>query len=295
MQEFVEVLRQGMQTVSGGHINVEGSDLKAQYIPRLELAGNILQPYAATPTDSGTITYDEKSVVLAGVNAMVEFNPMSFADTWQPFQQKGPLVFPELPPEVQLAMIEELLAEASDELELNIWRGDTAGSAPVNVFDGIFKKAAADAAVVDVSTPVTLTDANIIGELARLYAVIPAAVKFGPRPPKIFVSYADWQLYGDAYKALTYKGGDVVDVAPKAYNGLEIVPLPGVPKNKMLAAIGMADRRSDLHLIIPDAEANLTTVQVERKLNYSDLYFMKMTFRAGIVFRWSKQITAYNA
>lgn len=295
MQEFVEVLRQGMQTVSGGHINVEGSDLKAQYIPRLELTGNILQPYAATPTDSGTMTYDEKSVVLTAANAMVEFNPMAFADTWQPYQPTGPLVFAELLPAVQLAIIEELLAEASDELELNIWRGDTAGAAPVNIFDGIFKKAAADAAVVDVSTPVALTAVNIIGELARLYAAIPAAVKFGPRPPKIFMSYADWQHYGDAWKALTYKGGDVVDVAPARYNGLEIVPLPGVPKDKMLAAIAQADRRSDLHLIIPDAETNLTTVQVERKLNYSDLYFMKMTFRAGVVFRWSKQITAYNA
>jgi hypothetical protein len=79
------------------------------------------------------------------------------------------------------------------------------------------------------------------------------------------------------------------------YGGLPVVPLPGMPNNKMMAAIGYDAAYSDLNLAVPDFDGNTSSVRVERVLPSSEEFFMKMMFKAGVVFRHAGQITAYNA
>ena len=62
-----------------------------------------------------TSNYDEKSLDPVDFMAFTVFNPRTFENIWRKWQPKGNLVFSELPPEAQNA----LLAELAKQVQLN--------------------------------------------------------------------------------------------------------------------------------------------------------------------------------
>jgi hypothetical protein len=296
LDEIVIQLTTGNPTVSGDNIRIHSGINKKLSIVRLK-ASDIIQAYKATPeaSDSGTLAYDETSALTGSYMLYARFDPETYADLWRPFQPTGAFVFQTLPDAVKMSILKEYIRVHSEHLEQIIWQGDSTLAAPSNMryFDGAFKKAADDANVIDVATPVTLTDVNIVGELGRVLAATPKKVKDHP-DFKIFISTEDHELYGDAQAAKSTKGTNDWDEAPLKFKGKNLVPLPGVPKDKMLALVASSAITSNFHLAIKFRD-DANTIKADVVANDSEEHFVKMAFRAGVLFSFGEEVTAYNA
>jgi hypothetical protein len=297
--EFLETilvkLTTGNPTVSGGHIRIHSGVNHKISIPRIS-GSDLIKDYKATPeaSDSGTVTITEEEILTGGYMLYARFNPETFANFWRPFQPVGSaFVFQELPQAVQMAIMEEFLRVHSEFIENLIFQGDTAGSAPNDKFDGALKVAAGDSDVIDVSTPISLTAGNIVAEIGRVYAAIPQAVKISPNC-KIFVSYDDFELYGDAQRAKANKGLEDWDITPRSFKGKTIVPTYGMPKDSMLATVASSGMDSNLHMAIKFAQ-DFDQIKVGPVANDSEEMFLKMAFKAGIGYSFGSQVVAYNA
>lgn len=299
--EFLETiavrLTTGNPMVRDGHIRVHSGIQHRIYIPRIK-ASDIIKDYVASPSDSdsGTIAFDETDALTGDYMLYARFNPEVFAPFWKPYQPVGSaFVFQECAPSVQMAIMEEFLRIHAEQLENIIFQGDTALSSPdVNrFFDGIFKTASADSDVVDVSTPVALTSANIVGEFERMFNDIPQAVKAHPNR-KWFISYTDYYKWGKAQQDKTNKGTDDWQTPPLEYKGFPLVPTVGVPENKMIAMVASAGMDSNLHFAIKFRD-DLQAIKTGKVANDSEEEFIKMAFKAGIVFSFGEEVTAYNA
>jgi len=185
------------------------------------------------------------------------------------------------------------MAMHGDYIEQAIWRASTVGAAPLDKFNGIFRVANQDAAVLDVAAPAVLSAANIIGELLKVYNTVPAAVRYKSEF-KIFMPQDAWEFYGTASYNQTNKGIDETMAPGTTYRGKTLVPLPGIPTDKMLAAVSNNSQLSNIHVAIHASE-DLSTLQVERLQNNSELFFFKMLCKGGTGFGWGGEITAYNA
>jgi hypothetical protein len=296
LETIVTLMTLGNPTVENGHIRVHSGVNSKISIPRIK-ATNLVQPYKPSPVtgDSGTLTFDEAAIITGGYMLYAEYDPESFASFWRPFQPEGSaFVFQELPQSVQMAIMSEFLRIHGEQLENIIWQGDTAlSSDPLEYFDGIFKVASADASVIDVATPVVLTDANIVGELGRVFDAAPARVKASP-DWKIFCSIEDWYLYGTAQRNKANKGSEDWQEPPRLFRGKQLVPTAGVPKDKILACVASADMSSNLHFAIKFRN-DFNQIKAGKLAANSEMEFMKMAFKGGVQFSWGEEVVAYNA
>lgn len=299
--EFLETilvrLSTGNPTVSNGHIRIHANVNSKLSVPRIK-ASDVIKDYKATPVagDSGTIAFDENEVLTGSYMLYARYDPENFASFWKPFQPEGSaFVFQELPESVQMSIMEEFLRIASEHLETIIYQGDSGLSSPNTnrFFDGAFAIAAANADVIDVSTPITLTSANIEGEMDRTFLLIPQAVKANPNC-KWFMSYTDWYKFGKAQIDKTYKGINAHDEPPRSYRGITIVPTVGVPEGKFLICVASAGMDSNFHFAIKFMN-DFDAIKTGKVANDSEEEFIKMAFKAGVVFGFGEEVVAYNA
>lgn len=264
---------------------------KTLNVPKIS-SDDLVQDYAATPSSSGTLTITEATLSPQKFNIYTEFNPMDFDDFWRPATGDSPLVFKRLAPELQVELVSEVLRNNATWWGRNLWQGDTAGSAPNNKFNGFKKVMNGDATVIDVATPVTLTAANIEGELDRLRAVTPAAVWNHP-DFSIVGSHATGQLYGEAQKDQTNKGVDFTMAGVNLYWGKRCYFLSGMPDDVLIAGV-MNNTRSSNFWVGVEAVGDGDLVKVEPLQANSDLYFIKMTMKAATQIIWGAETVGYN-
>ncbi len=264
------------ETVAGGHINIETDIRKDRSLPRMQMS-QIIQDRAATPVSSGLFTYDERKLTPKDWMVYVEFNPNDFRAIWQTFQSTDPFVFSELPNDVQIVMV-RLVLEGQNGVNpyigQAIWQGDiAAGTPPLDKFDGLRVKAAADATVVDV-VGTTLTAANIFAELQKVYDASRVEARRHP-DYKIFIPDSAFELYTNALRDLTNKSIDPTEEAPKLFRGKTLVNLVGMPDDTMTATVSNDDRSSNIHLGVGAIE-DQNTLQIEKLQANSEKWFIKM-------------------
>jgi len=78
------------------------------------------------------------------------------------------------PKDIIDAILVEKLGQTGEELDNNIWQGDGAND---DEFDGFFKLFTADATVVDVDLPSTVTESNVEASLKLALAAVPIALR----------------------------------------------------------------------------------------------------------------------
>lgn len=291
LESFLQLAVTGNEIVQGGHIFVKSGIKKSYTLPRIKV-DNLIQDRVATPSAGvGTFTMDEKKLTPDDFMVYTEFNPRDFEDMWRPFQPQGNLVFRTLAANVQVDMVAEIMKSVGNYMGKAIIQGDKIGSAPYDKFDGLIVKALADAAVIDVATPLTLTVGNVIGEMTRSLAAVPESIEDHPNL-KIFMSKATRKLYRDAIHGETYKGEFVESDNVKSFKGKPIVALSGFPDDRLLITHAAANRTSNLWLGV-DVENDADTVQVERLQANSELYFFKMLMKADTAIGWGQETVLY--
>jgi len=198
--------------------------------------GNILQPDGCSVDESGTYTLGQKTLEVCDFAFNVPMCEKDFEGNYLSEGLKPGSNQDQNFPSTFVDYLFNLVAEViSKELEALIWSGDTAGS-PASLCDGFIKKFLADSDVVDVATPLTLTDSNIVGELKRITKAIPKAVKNkGKEAVKIFMSIEAFDLYEDALITANpaLYAFDMSEIKKK-FKGYEIIVSPGMPDNTIV-------------------------------------------------------------
>jgi hypothetical protein len=198
--------------------------------------GNILQPDSCSVDESGDYTLDNVVVEVCDIAFNVpicvqDFHPLWLSETMRPganVEENFPAGFIDY---IRGYMLDKINADVT----AITWSGDTAGS-PASLCDGILKGLLADSAVLDVQSPTTLTESNIIDEMTKALKRIPKAIKNkGKQAVRWYISTTAASLYEiaiyDAHPALLAQDRDTVNLT---FAGYTLIVDPGMPDNTMV-------------------------------------------------------------
>jgi len=293
LEELLVRATTGNQIVAGGHIRVQPNIGKKFSIPRLK-SGRMLQKRKAQPTTAdskGDFTISEKYLEPQDVMAYTEFNPRVFEAIWKPFQPKGPLVFEQLPSNVQTQLLAELAKVVDFELGGEFING-VKGTAEGQYFDGILTRIVADSDVIEVPTPVALVQSNIIAKLKLVRARIPKAIKDNPNL-KLFMSFDDAESYEYELTDKPSKGQDYTNMNPERFKGIQIVKLADWPKDVIVAAVTSTNVDSNFWAGVDYAD-DTTAILIDKVSNAGENYFFKMLLKADTNIVFGEDIVLYD-
>lgn len=198
--------------------------------------GSFLQEDSCAPTASGNYTLAQKSLEVCPIGFKIPFCTLD----WERNYLSESLAagankdqnFPKTAIDYIFMKIQEGISEQTEDLTFT---GDTEASPP-DLCDGLQKQLLADATVIDVAADGTKIEAasTVIGELTRMYNVIPATVRRGKKGVfmvNIATSAAYQLALAGANPALVgYNQGDY----GLRFIGLPMVEAPGLGSAKAI-------------------------------------------------------------
>lgn len=284
-----------MDTIEKGVAWIKSGIKKKHTIGKLNLL-NPLQPRVATPTiPSGpSLTVDARVLDPQDAMAFVTLNPRDLEDHWEAQNLSETLLARQLPNTIESYFIMLMLTRAGEGLETGLHQGSKAYYGQVDVddvryayqfFDGFIRKLILDGTYIEVPTPSAITSSNIIAKFDSALSTL-ATVKQGKamlsksgryKYLKYLVSVEDFQLFQEATKTLTFKGGDVTTPGVTTYRGYQVVPLAGLPKDTFYFC--HADGTFESNLIVGLNSFDDMNIELGKVYNYSEEYFAKALFK----------------
>jgi len=162
LEQLLTLAATSNEIVEKGLIMVIPGVEKKISLPRLK-TGKMLQKRKENPgveDSKGNFNYDEKSLDPVDFMAFTVFNPRTFENIWRKWQPKGNLVFSELPPEAQNALLAELAKRVQFELGDHYVNGEY-GDDDDHLFNGILTQMAKDTEVIVVDS----AESTMLGRL----------------------------------------------------------------------------------------------------------------------------------
>ena len=204
LDQILVMAATGNQLFEKGLIHMETSIGDKFYIPRLQLS-KLLQKRVEMPkseNSKGEFKIDERLLKPEDVMVYTEFNPRSFEKFWKKWQPTGNLVFRQLPSDVQVTLLSEVLKQVGTELGYHFIQG-VSGDGEEQFFNGILTRMLADPDVVKATCAET-------SQIKRLRAVWEkTADKVRDQANFTFLmSSADFDKYDNELTDLHHKGAD---------------------------------------------------------------------------------------
>lgn len=196
--------------------------------------GNILQADSCDVSESGTYTLAQKTLEVCDFAINVPLCMKDYETNYLSTKLKPGSNVPDNFPQDFMGYLMFLVAETiSKQTEALFWAGNTAGS-PATLCDGLIKKFLADAAVLDVSSPTTLSESNIVAELTKVIKKIPTTMRDKTKT-KIFISPEASQFYelallSSAPAIYAYNNADLTG----KFMGYSLVVSNGMPASTMV-------------------------------------------------------------
>ena len=290
--EILQNLVLGTETFDKGLIQIIQNKFDKTYLQRMAIADDPLADVVATPTVSKTVAKTEVTITPGDMQLYVEFNPDTFQNDWRDYWPQGPSVDSQIPQVLLTPLLSVIGKKVNKQVEKLIWQGDTGGAQAVSYFNGLLKTIDADATVVDIGTPLALTQANIIAELERVLAAVSDAVYENPGL-KIVMSHTNLRMYEAANRALTTKGSQYTDRIAPQFGGVPIVGVSGVPQGRIVTGVFGTDISSNFYAQTW-MQSDQENFKVDRLQANSDLWFVKATFQYGVNYGYGIEIVNYK-
>lgn len=234
---FTKALFSG-KIIEGNYVRILPNVKKSTYLNMLDLDGNVLQK---SQNDCGwnptaALKLSEQLATVTDYKIQLEDCIEKFESTWLVERMKAGANVDELPATLGEASLDIVGKSVNADIERMLFGGDATKE---NEFDGIVKVLSGATDTIKISGS-TLTKANIINELEKVFTAIPEAVlQDAEDKVKIFVSY-------NSYRALKMALANVdsqviaaaftVDGGVIRYLGIEVVPAVGITNNQMVAS-----------------------------------------------------------
>ena len=284
LEQLLTLAATGNELVDQGLIRIVPITKKFS-IPRLK-TGTMLQKRKEMPTDSdskGNFNYSERELVPVEFMAFTTFNPRSFEDIWRKWQPTGPLVFSQLPPEAQNALLAALAKQVKFELGWHFINGE-AGDDDDHLFNGIITRMAADTDKIVVTTTAT----TMIGRLKALKKRIPVWLRKNPNL-RILMSVTDFDTYDDELSAQPSKGANYTDMNVERFKGIPIESLANWPDGLLVATICSPDDDSNVWGGVGFADDD-EIIQIDKLTNAGEKYFFKMLLKGDTEIAFGEEV-----
>lgn len=261
-------------------------------VPRLK-AGKMLQKRKEDPQkedSKGDFNYSEKSLEPHDFMAFTVFNPRAFEQIWRKWQPKGNLVFSELPPEGQNALLEELSKQVQFELGDHYVNGVyVKDGTDDQLMDGILTQAAKDTDIVVVKSVAT----TMIGKLKDVRAKIPKAMRENPNL-RLVMSIEDWDKYDDELTEREDKNSDETEINRKRFKGITIETVAAWPEGVIVATLCSPDSDGNLFAAV-NLQDDEDVIQIDKLSNASELYFFKLLMKADTNIAFGEQFIVLDS
>jgi hypothetical protein len=299
--EYIAAALLSASTIDDGGLTVKANIAYKEVIKKLA-TGNLVSPASCDFTPNSSVTLTERIIQPVELQVNLQLCKYDFVNDWEA-QQMGYGLGQSLPPKFSDFMIAHVAAEVAQNTEICIWRGDTAGAAGVNSFDGFEKLIAASAAAGDIpagqQVAAGVLDAgNIIAELSKVVDAIPSSL-YGKEDLFIYIGSAAAKFYVQALGGFAAAGLGANGVnnmgtqwwnnGSLTVNGVKIFVCPGMSPNKMYAA-----QRSNLYFgtgILNDT--NVVKVLDMGDLDASNNVRMVMRFTSAVQFGIASDLVEY--
>lgn len=278
LERILTVAATGNELVEKGLIHVIPGVEKKISIPRLK-TGKMLQKRKENPTvedSKGDFNWSEQELEPHDFMAFTLFNPRAFEQIWRKWQPKGNLVFAELPPEAQNALLDALSKQVQFELGEHYVNGEYAdGTDDSKLMNGILTQAAKsdDCVVVDGVGATTMLD-----KLKKVRAAIPKAMRTNPRL-RIIMSVEDFDKYDDELTERESKNASETEVNRNRYKGITIETVAAWPEDVIVATLCSPDADGNLFAAV-NLQNDESVIQIDKYANASELYFFKLLMKA---------------
>lgn len=278
LERILTVAATGNELVEKGLIHVIPGVEKKISIPRLK-TGKMLQKRKENPTvedSKGDFNWSEQELEPHDFMAFTVFNPRAFEYIWRKWQPKGNLVFSELPPEAQNALLDALSKQVQFELGDHYVNGEyAAGTDDSKLMNGILTQAAKadDVVVVDGSTATTM-----LAKLKAVRAAIPKAMRTNPNL-RILMSVEDFDKYDDELTERESKNASETEVNRNRYKGITIETVAAWPENVIVATLCSPGADGNFFAAV-NLQNDENVIQIDKYANASELYFFKLLMKA---------------
>ena len=301
--EYIAAALLSASTIDDGGLTVKANIAYKEVIKKLA-TGNLVSPASCDFTPNSSVTLTERIIQPVELQVNLQLCKYDFVNDWEA-QQMGYGLGQSLPPKFSDFMIAHVAAEVAQNTEICIWRGDTAGAAGVNSFDGFEKLIAASAAAGDIPAGQQvaaiaggLDAGNIIQELSKVVDAIPSSL-YGKEDLFLYIGSAAAKFYVQALGGFAAAGLGANGVnnmgtqwwnnGSLTVNGVKIFVCPGMSPNKMFAA-----QRSNLYFgtgILNDT--NVVKVLDMGDLDASNNVRMVMRFTSAVQFGIASDLVEY--
>ena len=278
LERILTLATTGNDFVDKGLIMVIPGVEKKISVPRIKV-GKMLQKRKEDPQKSdaqGNFEYSEKSLEPHDMMAFTVFNPRSFEQIWRKWQPKGNLVFSQLPPEAQSALLDALSKQVQFELgDLYVNGEYVKDGTDEQLLDGVLTQAAKDGSVIVVNPAghTTMTE--------RLYAVrkaIPKALRENPNL-RILMSVDDFDKYDQELTEREHKNSDETNLNLKRFKGITIETVSSWPDSVIVATLCSPDADGNFFAAV-NLQDDEDVIQIDKLANASELYFFKLLLKA---------------
>lgn len=293
LERILTVAATSNELVEKGLIMVIPGIEKKLSIPRLK-TGKMLQKRKENPTvddSKGDFNYSEQTLVPHDFMAFTVFNPRSFEHIWRKWQPKGDLVFRELPPEGQNALLEALSKQVQFELGDHYVNGEYAdGNDDTKLMNGILTQAAkaSDYILVDGSKAGTMLD-----KLKAVRKAIPKAMRENPNL-RIIMSVEDFDKYDDELTEREAKNASETEINRKRYKGITIETVAAWPENVIVATLCSPDSDGNLFAAV-NLQNDESVIQIDKYAAASELYFFKLLMMADTNIAFGEEFVVLDA
>jgi hypothetical protein len=229
-------------TIANGGIEVKPNIKFKEVIKRIATDA-IVANATCDFTSTSTVTLTERIITPEEFQVNLEFCKKTFKSDWEAVQM-GYSAFDNLPPAFADFILAHVVAKVAEKMENNIWKGV---NATAGEFDGLVTLATADAAVIDVASPIAggITAANVIAELGKLVDAIPAAL-YGKEDLYLYVSQSVARDYvralggfgasGLGANGTNAQGTQWFNNGSLSFDGVKIFVANGLANDYMMAA-----------------------------------------------------------
>ena len=283
-----------LNSLSNGAITVKQNIVGKTVVKRGALS-DTLSAAACTFSDGSTVTIDERILDPKNLQLATSICKNDFLGDWE-VERMGNSAWKNISGTgVMQWLVPQVLAEGMAQLEVMIWQG-VAGA---NAFAGFETLVAADDDVIDVSTPVAITSANVITELGRVVSATPTKVK----------TQADYAIrvahnVGEAYIAalggfgsnglgangFDNKGTAWFNGQPLTFNGHRVIICNGMSDDKMIA--GATSNFWFGTALLSDINSTIKVVDME-DTTLDETVRIKAKFVAGVQYGAGADIVNY--
>jgi hypothetical protein len=263
-------------------------------------SGNLLSSASCDFTPSSSVTLTERIIEPQELQVNLELCKSNYLSTWQAMEM-GFSAYHEFPASFADFLIAHVAEKVAEEIEKNIWQGDTTGSEPTNHFDGFAKLIEAASGVNDVDST-SVTAANVVDELGKIVDALPSAT-YSKSDLKVYVSSNIARAYqralggfaaiGTASNTVvgpSYQDQSFVGRKPMNFDGVDLVMCPGLadntavasPASNLMFGTGLLSDQNEVRVIDMAEYNGSQNIRV----------IMRMT--AGVQFGIAEDIVLYN-